>query len=173
MMKSFCEMTMNIDIAAMTEEYWEAVCGIFVQGIATGNATFETTVPTWEEWDSRHLQSCRLLALSDDKVVGWAALSAVSSRHVYRGVAEVSVYVAESARGQGIGAALLEKLIEESERNAIWTLRAGILAENAASIRLHEKAGFRIVGRRERIGCLDGRWRDTVLMERRSKIVGV
>jgi L-amino acid N-acyltransferase YncA len=164
-------MAMNIDIAPMTEDHWEAVSGIFAQGIATGNATLETTLPTWEEWTARHLPACRLVTLCNDKVVGWAALSATSSRQVYRGVAEVSVYIAESARGQGIGATLLAKLIEESERNGIWTLQAGILAENAASIRLHEKAGFRIVGRRERIGCVHGQWRDTVLMERRSKIV--
>lgn len=164
---------MNIKIAAMTKEHWLGVRDIFGQGIATGNATFETTVPGWEEWDARHLPTCRLVAVHDDKVVGWAALSAVSSRHVYCGVAEVSVYIAESARGQRIGAALLAKLVDESERNGIWTLQAGILAENAASIRLHEKAGFRVVGRRERIGCMDGIWRDTVFMERRSAIVGV
>jgi L-amino acid N-acyltransferase YncA len=163
---------MTIDIALMTEEHWPAVCDIFAQGIATGNATFETAVPTWEEWHERHLPTCRLVAVRSDEIVGWAALSAVSSRDVYRGVAEVSVYIAESARGKGIGIALLEKLIEESERNGIWTLQAGILAENAASIHLHEKAGFRFVGRRERIGCMHGRWRDTVLMERRSNIAG-
>ena len=146
---------------------------IFAQGIATGNATFETSVPTWPEWDARQLPACRLVGLRGGEVVGWAALSAVSTRHVYRGVAEVSVYIAEGARGQGIGAALLDKLIEESERNGIWTLQAGILVENVASIHLHEKAGFRIVGRRERIGCMHGIWRDTILMERRSKIVGI
>lgn len=164
---------MTIEIARMSEEHWHAVSDIFGQGIATGNATFETSVPTWEEWDARHLPTCRLVAVHDDKVVGWAALSAVSSRHVYRGVAEVSVYIAENARRQGIGAGLLTRLIEESERNGIWTLQAGILAENAASIRLHEKAGFRVVGRRERIGCMRGRWRDTILMERRSKTVRI
>jgi L-amino acid N-acyltransferase YncA len=166
-------MAMNIEIAAMTKEHWVAVRDIFGQGIATGNATFETTVPGWEEWDARHLPTCRLVAVHDDKIVGWAALSSVSSRHVYRGVAEVSVYLAENERGQGIGAALLAKLVDESERNGIWTLQAGILAENAASIRLHEKAGFRIVGRRERIGSMHGQWRDTVLMERRSESVGI
>jgi phosphinothricin acetyltransferase len=164
---------MNIEIAAMTKEHWPAVRDIFGQGIATGNATFGTKVPGWEEWDARHLPTCRLVAVHDDKIVGWAALSAVSSRHVYRGVAEVSVYIEEGARGQGVGAALLAKLIDESERNGIWTLQAGILAENAASVRLHEKAGFRVVGRRERIGGMGGVWRDTVLMERRSATVGV
>jgi L-amino acid N-acyltransferase YncA len=166
-------MAMNIEIAAMTKEHWVAVRDIFGQGIATGNATFETTVPGWEEWDARHMPSCRLVAARGDMIVGWAALSSVSSRHVYRGVAEVSVYLAENERGQGIGAALLAKLVDESERNGIWTLQAGILAENAASIRLHEKAGFRIVGRRERIGSMHGQWRDTVLMERRSESVGI
>ena len=164
---------MHLDIVAMEEEHWDAMREIYAQGIATGNATFETTVPSWEEWDARHLPTCRLLARRGNEVVGWAALSHVSTRHVYRGVAEVSVYIAERAQGQGIGSALLDALIRESERNGIWTLQAGILAENVVSIHLHEKAGFRIVGRRERIGCLDGNWRDTVLMERRSSEVGV
>ncbi len=116
---------MNIEIAAMTKEHWPAVRDIFGQGIATGNATFGTKVPGWEEWDARHLPTCRLVAVHDDKIVGWAALSAVSSREVYRGVAEVSVYIEEGARGQGVGAALLAKLIDESERNGIWTCRLG------------------------------------------------
>ncbi len=164
---------MSLAISAMTEQHWPFVRDIYAQGIATGSATFETLTPEWPQWDSRHLPTCRLVAVSRGEILGWAALSAVSSRHVYRGVAEVSVYVAESARGQGIGAALLGALIEESERNGIWTLQAGIFAENDASIRLHQKAGFRIVGRRERIGCLKGKWQDTVLMERRSKVAGV
>jgi L-amino acid N-acyltransferase YncA len=163
---------MTVDIVPMTQQHWPAVSEIFAQGIATGNATFETRVPTWPEWDARHLPACRLVGLVGEKVAGWAALSVVSSRQVYRGVAEVSVYIAESSQGQGMGTALLDKLIEESERNGIWTLQAGILAENVASIRLHEKVGFRLVGRRERIGCMHGIWRDTVLMERRSKVAG-
>jgi phosphinothricin acetyltransferase len=168
------EMALPINIEPMSEEHWSSVRKIYAQGIATRNATFETGVPQWTEWDGRHLSTCRLVALHDGgEVVGWAALSAVSSRQVYRGVAEVSVYVATSAQGKGIGSALLSALVAESERNGIWTLQAGILAENAASIHLHEKAGFRVVGRRERIGCLDGRWRDTILMERRSAVVGV
>jgi phosphinothricin acetyltransferase len=162
----------TLRIAPMTEAHWKAVREIYAQGIATRNATFETTVPSWEEWGARHLPVCRLVATRDGEIAGWAALSAVSSRQVYCGVAEVSVYIAESARGQGVGAALLAALINASERNNIWTLQAGILAENSVSIRLHQRAGFRIVGRRERIGCLDGRWRDTVLMERRSGVVG-
>ena len=161
------------EIAPMMEKHWEAVRKIYAQGIATGNATFETLVPEWAEREARHLTACRLIAQSGNEIVGWAALSAVSSRQVYRGVADVSVYIAESARGQGIGSALLAALIAESERNGVWTLQAGILAENAVSIHLHEKAGFRTVGRRERIACLDGRWRDTVLMERRSARAGV
>jgi L-amino acid N-acyltransferase YncA len=159
-------------IVPMTQQHWESVRKIYAQGIATGNATFEQTVPEWAEWDARHLPSCRLVALLEAKVVGWAALNRVSTRRVYEGVAEVSIYIAEQAQGQGIGKQLLAALIAESEKNGIWTLQAGILAENATSIRLHQKAGFRVVGTRERIGCMDGCWRDTVLMERRSSIVG-
>ena len=164
---------MAIEIKPMIEDYWPALREIYAQGIATRNATFATEAPEWTEWDTRHLSTCRLVALCDAEVIGWAALSPVSSRHVYRGVQEVSVYIAESARGKGIGLQLLNALVVESERNGIWTLQAGIFAENSASVRLHERAGFRIVGRRERIGRLDGQWRDTILMERRSKSVGV
>jgi phosphinothricin acetyltransferase len=156
----------------MTEKHWGSVRAIYAEGIATGNATFETEGPPWHEWDAHHLQAGRLVAQNAGEVLGWTALSAVSSRHVYRGVAEVSVYVAGRARGQGIGAILLGALIAESERNGIWTLQAVIHAENAISIRLHQKAGFRIVGTRQRIGFLQGCWRDTVLMERRSSVVG-
>jgi L-amino acid N-acyltransferase YncA len=165
-------MPSSMNITPMSEAHWAAVREIYAQGIATRNATFETALPDWAEWDARHLSMCRLVALRGDEVVGWAALSAVSSREVYRGVAEVSVYVADGAQGKGIGSALLSALVAESERNGIWTLQAGILAENDASIHLHEKAGFRIVGCREKIGRLDGQWRDTVLMERRSTVVG-
>ena len=157
----------------MTEAHWPAVREIFAEGIAAGNATFETSVPSWQDWDARHLGTCRLVALRDREVLGWAALSPVSSRQVYRGVAEVSVYVAENARGHGIGTALLVALVAESERNGIWTLQAVIHAGNSISIGAHEKAGFRIVGTRERIGCLHGGWLDTVLMEKRSGVVGV
>src|SRR5580693_5452947 len=165
-------MPSSMNITPMSEAHWAAVREIYAQGIATRNATFETALPDWAEWDARHLSMCRLVALRGDEVVGWAALSAVSSREVYRGVAEVSVYVADGAQGKGIGSALLSALVAESARNGIWTLQAGILAENDASIHLHEKAGFRIVGCREKIGRLDGQWRDTVLMERRSTVVG-
>ena len=156
----------------MIEEHWPAVSEIFAQGIATGNATFETVVPACEEWDARHLPACRLVAVRGGELLGWAALSPVSSRYVYRGVAEVSVYVAENARSQGVGRALLDALAAESERNGIWTLQAVIHASNSISIHTHQKAGFRMVGTRERIGCLHGRWLDTVLMERRSTKVG-
>src|SRR5208283_105020 len=161
------------EIAAMTERDWEAVREIYLQGIATGIATFEKSVPDWKEWDERHLPACRLVAHSADKVVGWAALSRVSNRLVYQGVAEVSIYIAEEARGQGVGSKLLLALVEASEQNGIWTLQAGIFPENAASIKLHERAGFRVVGIRERLGCMNDRWRNIVLMERRSAVVGV
>jgi len=163
---------MPIEITVMAKEHWPAVRAIFAQGIAAGNATFETSVPSWEDWDAHHLSTCRLVALRGGEVLGWAALSAASARHVYRGVAEVSVYIAESARHQGIGSALLQAIVAESERNGLWTLQAVIHANNSVSIRTHQKAGFRLVGTRERIACLHGRWLDTVLMERRSPIVG-
>lgn len=163
----------TLEIAPMTPPDWDAVREIYLQGIASGNATFETSVPDYKEWDERHLSTCRLIARWNDKILGWAALSRVSSRCAYQGVAEVSIYIAEEVRGRGIGRKLLRTLVEASEQDGIWTLQAGIFAENAVSIRLHQQAGFRIVGARERIGRLDGRWRDTVLMERRSAVVGV
>ena len=162
----------ELQITPLTEQHWPAVGQIYAQGIAMRNATFETVVPEWTEWDANHLPVCRFVAAAGDRVLGWAALSAVSRRWVYRGVAEVSVYIAADARRQGVGSALLGALIAGSERNGIWTLQATIHAGNAVSIHLHEKAGFRMVGRRERIGCLDGRWLDTVLLERRSPVVG-
>jgi phosphinothricin acetyltransferase len=154
-------------------EDWGAVRAIYLEGIATGNATFAQSAPEWHTWDSEHLKMCRLAARSGDGILGWVALSPVSGRCVYAGVAEVSVYVAERARGCGIGIALVEALILESERNGIWTLQAGIFPENEASIRLHKHAGFRVVGVRERVGQMNGQWRDVVLMERRSTLVGV
>ncbi len=162
----------DCEILTMTPEHWPSVREIYGQGIATGNATFAQMLPSWSDWDAQHLPCCRLVAVVDGAIAGWAALSAVSTRHVYRGVAEVSVYIAESARGRGIGLRLLQALIVASEQNGIWTLQAGIFADNAVSIRLHERAGFRVVGRREKIGALNGVWRDTVLMERRSTVVG-
>ena len=147
--------------------------GIYEQGLATGQATFTTEAPDWADWDSSHLPHSRLVAVADaGPVLGWAALSPVSSRSVYRGVAEVSVYVAAGARGQGVGRRLLAGLVAESEAQGIWTLQASIFPENLASVRLHEAAGFRLVGRRERISQLRGVWRDTLLLERRSPAVG-
>jgi L-amino acid N-acyltransferase YncA len=157
----------------MRDEDWDAVRAIYREGIATGNATFETDVPEWEAWDKGHLCACRLVAKADGRVVGWAALNPYSSRRAYAGVAGLSIYVSATARGQGIGRALLGALIEASERAGLWTLQAGIFPENAASLALHRACGFREVGRRERIGQLNGVWRDVVLMERRSKVVGI
>ncbi len=162
----------DIVVTPMTEADWPSVREIYVEGIATGNATFEKSAPDYSTWDRDHLRVCRLAARSGDDVVGWAALSPVSGRCVYGGVAEVSVYVRESARGRGIGLMLLRALVDASERAGLWTLQAGIFPENEASIDIHGKAGFRIVGVREKLGAMDGRWRDVVLMERRSTIVG-
>src|SRR5581483_3044270 len=148
-------------------EDWRAVRDIYLEGIATGNATFQKTAPEWTEWDAGHLSHSRLVAKRDGAIVGWAALSRVSARAVYAGVAEVSVYVAANARGHGVGRRLLAALIAESEGQGIWTLQAGIFPENEASLALHRAAGFRVVGVRERLGCMDGRWRDVVLLERR------
>jgi L-amino acid N-acyltransferase YncA len=157
---------MEYSILPMLPEHWTSVREIYAEGIASGNATFETEVPDWEKWDEGHRKDCRLVAV-DDKVLGWAALSPVSARHVYRGVAEVSVYVAASARGRGVGKALLEALVEQSESHGIWTLQAGIFPENSASITLHKSCGFREVGTRRKIGALHGVWRDVQLLERR------
>jgi L-amino acid N-acyltransferase YncA len=155
----------------MSASDWEQVRAIYLEGIRSGHSTFETDAPSWEQWDEGHLQIARLVMRDNDKVLGWAALSPVSKRHVYRGVAELTVYVREDARGQGIGRLLLEALIEESERNGIWTLQASIFPENVASVQLHLRCGFREVGRRERIAMLNGVWRDTLLFERRSQMV--
>lgn len=159
-------------VEQMRAEDWGKVEAVYREGIATGNATFETETPSWEEWDARHLRVGRLVVRDGGGVCGWAALSPVSMRRVYAGVAEVTVYVAERAWRRGVGRALLEALIEQSEQNGIWTLQAGIFPENAASIGLHTACGFRVVGKRERIGMLHGMWRDTVLMERRSAVAG-
>ena len=164
---------MRLTITTMTPDDWPHVKEIYRQGIATGNATFETGVPDWETWNSGHLPSCRLVARDDSGMVGWAALSPVSKREVYAGVAEVSLYVANAARGRGVGTALLRALIAASESNGVWTLQAGIFPENTASLALHRSCGFREVGTRKRVGKLHDRWRDTVLLERRSAMVGV
>ena len=163
---------MPVDIEPLQAEDWPAVRAIYVEGIATGNATFEQDAPDWEKWDSGKLRACRLVGRLEGKIVGWAALGAVSGRTVYRGVAEVSVYVAENARGRGVGRDLLARLVSDSEAEGMWTLQAGIFPENTASIRLHQSARFRIVGTRERLGEMNGVWRDVVLMERRSAVVG-
>jgi L-amino acid N-acyltransferase YncA len=165
-------MDRAITIEPLSDHHWDAVRSIYLQGIATGNATFQQTTPEWKEWDAGHLQTCRMVARSEREIVGWAALSAVSSRPVYSGVAEVSIYVAETARGCGVGASLMTRLIVESEAVGIWTLQAGIFPENTASIRLHTNAGFRIVGTRSGLGSMNGRWRDVVVLERRSLTVG-
>jgi L-amino acid N-acyltransferase YncA len=162
----------HMAIETLTPGHWPAVREIYAQGVATGQATFETVVPDWIDWDRAHLPGSRLVAIADSRVVGWAALSPVSDRCVYGGVAEVSVYVAEDQRGRGVGSLLLRRLVEESEAIGIWTLQAGIFAENAGSLRLHLDAGFREVGTRERLGKLNGRWRDVMLLERRSERIG-
>ncbi|MGH7448257.1 MAG: GNAT family N-acetyltransferase [Longimicrobiales bacterium] len=162
----------RLAIAALTPSHWESVRDIYLEGIATGNATFEATAPDWAEWDAGHTADCRLVALSDGAVVGWAALSPVSRRAVYRGVAEVSVYVREDTRGRGVGRRLLAALIEASEAAGYWTLQASVFLENMSTIRLHRSLGFREVGRRERVGVHHGGWRDTMLLERRSAVVG-
>lgn len=171
----------------MHPQLWPAVRDIYGEGIATGDATFETELPGWEKWDASHRKACRLVALERFEenitesltplnrvvVLGWAALSPVSGRSVYAGVAEVSIYVAAEARGRGVGKAMLRALVQESEIDGIWTLQAGIFPENVASIRVHRECGFRKVGVRRRIGRLGTVWRDVVLMERRSSKVGV
>jgi L-amino acid N-acyltransferase YncA len=151
---------------------WQEVRAIYLEGIATGQATFETEAPSWEEWDGGHLRECRLAAGLPGRLIGWAALCPVSRRRCYAGVAEVSVYVATPYHGQGVGKGLLQTLVADSERHGIWTLQGATFAENAASLRLQASCGFRMVGQRERIGQLHGAWRTTVLMERRSSIVG-
>jgi L-amino acid N-acyltransferase YncA len=158
-----------MEIRAMEPSDWPAVRTIYEQGIATKQATFESTPPSWEGWDAGHLVDLRLVAEDDDRVVGWAALSPVSRRACYAGVAEGSVYVAEEARGRGVGTALLTRLVAEADEAGFWTLQTSIFPENVASIALHRRCGFRVVGTRERIAQLDGAWRDTVLMERRAR----
>jgi len=160
---------LQFQIVNMRPEDWPAVEAIYLQGIATGNATFETESPGWENWSAKHHSHSRLIARAGGRVLGWAALCPVSARRVYAGVAEVSIYVADAAQGQGIGKALLHALIEQSEQHGIWTLQAGILPENKASLALHKSCEFREVGRREKIGLLKGVWRDVILLERRSK----
>lgn len=164
---------MDYKIDQMKASDWTQVADIYTEGIKTKIATFQSAVPSWEEWNNDHCESCRLVARAGDTILGWAALSPVSSRCVYAGVAEVSVYIAGQYQGQKVGMALLEKLIKISEEYGYWTLQSGIIKENTASLSLHKKCDFREIGSRERLGKMDnGKWHDVVLVERRSKLVG-
>jgi phosphinothricin acetyltransferase len=156
-----------IEIRPLASDDWPAVERIYAEGIATGLATFETSTPSWSEFDATHLADHRFVATEDGEVVGWIAVAATSRRDCYAGVVEHSVYVAERARGRGVGRALLEALVASTDAAGIWTIQTSIFPENAASVALHERIGFRVVGRRERIARLDGIWRDTILLERR------
>ncbi|MBW8242958.1 GNAT family N-acetyltransferase [Muricauda oceani] len=160
-------------VRTMNASDWEDVSRIYLEGIATGFATFETKAPSYDQWDSAHTKQCRLVAESDGEILGWAALSPVSSRCVYGGVGEVSVYISDKSRGKGIGKLLMQHLIEESEKAGLWTIQSGIFPENTASIKLHEKAGFRYIGKRERVGKIHGIWKDNLLFERRSSKIGI
>ncbi|AZI32701.1 GNAT family N-acetyltransferase [Kaistella carnis] len=165
---------MNYEIRPMQTEDADKVLEIFQQGINGGNATFDKVAPTWEAWDTKHFNLCRfVLEDENDQVVGWCALQPVSNRDCFKGVAEVSIYLDGSVQGKGLGTILLKKLILDSEEHDFWTLQAGIFPENKVSIAIHQKQGFRTVGTREKIGELNGQWRDIVLLERRSKNVGI
>ena len=165
--------SLEMALRPMNADDWQDVAEIYRQGIETGNATFQKEIPAWQKWNHDHLQCGRAVACTGGEIIGWAALSPVSGRCVYAGVAEVSVYVSAKFRGKHVGAALLHYLIIDSESQNIWTLQAGIFPENLASLKLHEQGGFRIVGYREKIGKMDGQWRNTVLLERRSNIAGI
>jgi phosphinothricin acetyltransferase len=160
-----------VAVAELRQEHWPEVALIYADGIATGDATFETEVPSWEAWDAAHLAEHRFVALDDGRVIGWAAVSSVSDRCVYGGVVENNVYVAPEARGQGIGRLLLERLIDSTEAAGVWTIQTGVFPENEVSVRLHQRVGFEIVGTRRRLGKLNGVWRDVLLLERRSDVV--
>lgn len=162
-----------MEITAIVKEHYPNISRIYKEGIETGHATFETTIPEWEDWDKSKLKHSRLAAIVDDTVVGWAALSPVSNRCVYEGVAEVSIYISNMHKGKGIGTALISKLIDDSEANGIWTLQSGMFPENEATVALHQRFDFRLVGYREKIGKLGNTWRDTIIMERRSKTIGI
>lgn len=163
---------MEIFIRNLDSNDWKPVSEIYKQGIETKNATFEKSLPSWEEWDNNHLQTCRFIAELNKEVVGWAALSPFSQREVYKGVAEVSIYISTYHSGKGIGKKLMNSLIEESEVNGIWSLQSSIFPENTASISLHKSLGFREIGYLEKISNMDGIWRNTILLERRSKVIG-
>ncbi len=158
-------------IDLISEKNWPSISSIYEEGITTGNATFEQTVPSWEKWISNKIRACSIYLTSEKEIIGWGALSKISDREVYSGVAEVSVYIKKEFCKKGYGFQILEKIIELSEENNIWTLQAGIFPENVASINLHKKCGFRLIGRREKIGKMNDQWRDTVLMERRSELL--
>jgi len=162
----------SITLKPLLQAHWGAVRAVFEEGIAAGLATFEVAAPDWRGWDAAHRPDCRFVALEDEVVVGWAALSPVSARAAYAGVAEVSVYVAQAHQGRGIGRRLLEALITCSETEGVWTLQAVVFPQNAVSLAVHRRVGFREVGRRERVARLRGVWQDTVLLERRSRLVG-
>jgi L-amino acid N-acyltransferase YncA len=163
-------ITTAVDIRNLRSEDWPEVARIYAEGIATANATFETDVPSWDVWGGVHLHHPRLVGTIRREVVAWAAVVPVSARPVYSGVAEISLYVAEQARDQGVGTALLGEFVEQSDAIGIWTLQTSVFPENEASLRLLDRCGFRVVGRRERIGQVDGQWRDTLLLERRSEV---
>jgi phosphinothricin acetyltransferase len=162
---------MSLEMRNLRPDDWPEVARIFEEGIATGNATFETEVPSWEDWDAAHLVGHRFAAQDDGRVVGWIALAPASARACYEGVAEISVYVTAEARGHGVGSELLATLVESAERGALWTLQTSVFPENAASLALLRRFGFRVVGTRERIARQHGVWRDTILVERRSEVV--
>jgi L-amino acid N-acyltransferase YncA len=164
----------SVKLRELVSQDWQQVREIYEEGIATGNSTFQTTAPTWEEWNSSHVKNSRIVAEDEENnILGWAALTPLSGRCVYAGVGEVSVYVSSKARGKGLGKALLNELIRQSEQNGFWTLTAGIFPENEPSLKIHQQTGFKVVGIRERIGKMNGEWRDTVLLERRSQVVGI
>lgn len=160
-------------IDRMKPSDWDQVKKIYLDGVKTGLATFQTGAPEWNEWDQGHIKSCRIVARSGDSILGWAALSPTSSRCCYKGIGEVSIYINETCKGKGIGTALIQHLISESENNGFWTLQSAITKENAASLALHKKCGFREIGFREKIAQMpDGTWHDVVLVERRSYVIG-
>jgi phosphinothricin acetyltransferase len=160
-----------MEVRGLRPPDWPEVQAVYEAGIATGNATFETGAPSWEAWDAAHLPAHRLVAAEGGRVLGWAALAPVSDRCAYVGVAEDSVYVAPDAQGRGVGRRLLEALVSGAEQSGIWTVQTGIFPENQGSVRLHQACGFRVVGVRERLGRLHGRWRDVLLLERRSPAI--
>ena len=162
-----------MEIRKIEQEHYQKIVDIYLQGIATGIGTFQTGATDWEIWDVSHLSNCRIAAFEGNEMAGWAALSPVSSRCVYAGVAEVSIYIAENFRGKRVGKYLLLKLVDESEAAGLWILQSGIFSDNTASIKLHEQCGFRVIGYRDKIGKKDGVWKDNITMERRSKVLGI